>query len=213
MLRALVESASRFNHELSALGYEKRSINWVIDIDPNTGNASLVGPYRNRELSKSVPTRGERSGKASEENLKPALLVDKATYALGIAELGKDVKGLAPGDRVTFDSTIYCGKCSFCRRGLINLCDNRQVLGVSCDEYRRHGAFAEYVAVPQRILYRLPDEVGFEQAAMVEPVSIAFHAVARASMPLGQTAVVVGDRRGAPCVAPPRTPESSHPPA
>ena len=55
---------------------------------------------------------------------------------------------LPVGDRVTFDSTVYCGDCEFCRRGEINLCDNRQVLGVSCDDYRRAGAFAEFVAVP-----------------------------------------------------------------
>ena len=93
---------------------------------------------------------------------------------------------------MTFDSTVYCGTCWFCRRGQINLCDNRRVLGVSCDEYRRHGAFAEYVAVPQHILVRLPDDVGFRQAAMVEPLSIAFHAVRRTRIALDDTAVVVG---------------------
>ena len=56
-----------------------------------------------------------------------------------------DVPAWKPGDRVTFDSTVYCGTCWFCRRGEINLCDNRRVLGVSCDDYRRQGAFAEYV--------------------------------------------------------------------
>ncbi|MEW6357847.1 MAG: galactitol-1-phosphate 5-dehydrogenase [Planctomycetota bacterium] len=109
-----------------------------------------------------------------------------------IAEVGENVKNFARGDRVTFDSTIYCGECVFCRRGLINLCDSRRVLGVSCEEYRRHGAFAEYVAVPRRILYRLPDSVTFEQAAMVEPVSVAVHAVERAPIALNDTAVVVG---------------------
>ena len=63
-----------------------------------------------------------------------------------------------PGDRVTFDSTVYCGECDFCRAGRMNLCDRRQVLGVSCGDYRRHGAFAEFVAVPARILFALPDE-------------------------------------------------------
>jgi len=109
-----------------------------------------------------------------------------------IAELGSDVKDWHKDDRVTFDSTIYCGQCHFCRRGLINFCDNRRVLGVSCDEYRQHGAFAEYVAVPQHILYRLPEGLSFEQAAMVEPLSIAFHAVGRTPISLNDTAVVVG---------------------
>ncbi len=58
---------------------------------------------------------------------------------------GANVHGYAKGDRVTFDSTIYCGECAYCARGEINLCNNRQVIGVSCGDYRRYGAFAEYV--------------------------------------------------------------------
>src|SRR5262245_39924362 len=65
-----------------------------------------------------------------------------------IEEIGANVTGWRVGDRVTFDSTVYCGECYFCRRGEINLCNNRQVLGVSTGEYRRHGAFAEYLSVP-----------------------------------------------------------------
>jgi L-iditol 2-dehydrogenase len=109
-----------------------------------------------------------------------------------IAEAGAGVTGWAPGDRVTFDSTVYCGACGYCREGRVNLCDRRRVLGVSCEEYRRDGAFAEYVAVPQRILYRLPDAVSFEQAAMIEALSIAVHAAGRAPVAPGGTAVVVG---------------------
>jgi L-iditol 2-dehydrogenase len=109
-----------------------------------------------------------------------------------IAEVGRAVTDWKKGERVTFDSTVYCGECWFCRRGEVNLCDNRRVLGVSCDDYRRHGAFAEYVAVPQRILYRLPDATSFEQAAMVEALSVAVHAVRRAALRPDDTAVVVG---------------------
>ncbi len=109
-----------------------------------------------------------------------------------IAEVGRAANDWKPGDRVTFDSTIFCGECAFCRRGQINLCDNRRVLGVSCEDYRRQGAFAEFVAVPERVLCRLPDGLSFEQAAMVEPVSIAFHAVRLLRPVLNDTAVVVG---------------------
>ena len=109
-----------------------------------------------------------------------------------IEEVGANVKGWAAGDRVTFDSTVSCGQCYFCARGEINLCDNRQVLGVSCGEFRRHGAFAELVSVPARILYRLPDSLGFAEAAMIEAVSIAVHAVNITPKSLGDTAVVVG---------------------
>ena len=109
-----------------------------------------------------------------------------------IAETGRDVKSWKAGDRVTFDSTVSCGRCHYCRRGDINLCDNRQVLGVSCGDYRRHGAFAEYVSVPENILYRLPDPLSFDHAAMIEAVSIAVHAVNLTPRSLGDTAVVVG---------------------
>jgi len=109
-----------------------------------------------------------------------------------IVETGADVRDWNRGDRVTFDSTVYCGVCRFCRRGRINLCDTRRVLGVSCDDYRRHGAFAEYVVVPQHIVYRVPSSLDLEQAAMVEPVSVAVHAVERTPVSLDDTAVVMG---------------------
>ncbi|MGD8520294.1 MAG: galactitol-1-phosphate 5-dehydrogenase [Desulfobacterales bacterium] len=109
-----------------------------------------------------------------------------------VAEVGSNVKNIQPGEHVTFDSTVYCGSCFYCLRGKINLCDQRRVLGVSCDEYSQNGALAEYVAVPQHILYRLPEGVSFEHAAMVEPCSIAFHAVNRTPTSLNITAIVVG---------------------
>jgi L-iditol 2-dehydrogenase len=109
-----------------------------------------------------------------------------------IAEIGSEVTGWKKGDRVTFDSTVSCGVCWYCRRGEINLCDNRRVLGVSCGEYRRHGAFAEFVAVPQRILYRIPTNITYEQAAMVEAVSVAVHAVERTPLMLNASVAVIG---------------------
>ncbi|UCE99447.1 MAG: galactitol-1-phosphate 5-dehydrogenase [Planctomycetota bacterium] len=109
-----------------------------------------------------------------------------------IAEVGSNVNDWRKGDRVTFDSTVSCGDCHFCRKGLINLCDNRKVLGVSCEEYRCDGAFAEYVSVPARILYRLPEEISFEQATFTEPLSVAVHAVNRTPISQGDKAVVVG---------------------
>src|SRR5262249_3164447 len=96
------------------------------------------------------------------------------------------------GDRVTFDSTIFCGACAPCLRGQINLCDNRQVLGVSCSEYRRAGAFAEYVVVPSRVIYRLPDSLSFVEAAMLEAVAVAVHAVSLAEIQKNSSALVFG---------------------
>jgi L-iditol 2-dehydrogenase len=109
-----------------------------------------------------------------------------------VARLGEDVSGWAIGDRVTVDSTIYCGECAPCLRGQINLCDRREVLGVSCGEYRRDGAFAEFVAVPARIMHRLPENLSFSEAALLEAVAVALHAVALAPIATGSTALVVG---------------------
>ena len=109
-----------------------------------------------------------------------------------IQAVGTNVDGFTVGDRVTMDSTISCGSCYFCDQGNVNLCENRQVLGVSCDAYRRHGAFAELLSVPARICYRIPDELPFEHAALIEAVSIAVHAVARTPIQPGDSVVVVG---------------------
>ncbi len=113
--------------------------------------------------------------------------------ASGIIEkTGARVTGWHAGDRVTFDSTIYCNECEPCRHGYVNLCENRKVIGVSCEDYRRDGAFAEFIAVPQHILYKLPDNVTYDQAAMIEPLSVAFHAANQALHPIGAAAAVVG---------------------
>ena len=109
-----------------------------------------------------------------------------------IEEVGKKVRSFQKGDRVTFDSTIYCGKCFFCRRGEPNLCDHRQVLGVSCDDYSRAGTFAEYVVVPERILYRMPDDLDFVSASLTEPLSVAAHALRVGAPEPGDSVLVVG---------------------
>lgn len=109
-----------------------------------------------------------------------------------VAAVGAEVNRFRPGQRVTFDSMVWCGQCDYCRSGQTNLCDNRQVLGVSCGDYRRHGAFAEYVVVPEHIVYEVPADVTPEMAAMVEPVSVAVHAVHLGEPASHETAVVVG---------------------
>jgi L-iditol 2-dehydrogenase len=109
-----------------------------------------------------------------------------------IAALGPDASEAKEGDRVTFDSTIYCGECEYCRRGEMNLCERRQVLGVSTPEYRRPGAFAEYVVVPARIMHHVPANITFPEAAMVEPLAVAVHAVSISEIAENGTALVVG---------------------
>ena len=109
-----------------------------------------------------------------------------------IEETGKEVSMWKAGDRVTFDSTIYKTNDWYTQKGMYNLSDGRKVLGVSCDEFTRNGAYADYVAIPQHILYRLPDNVDFIQAALVEPAAVALHAIEITPFDSAHTAVVVG---------------------
>jgi L-iditol 2-dehydrogenase len=110
-----------------------------------------------------------------------------------VAAVGTEVDDLPPGTRVALDSTVFCGGCEYCRSGRENLCTDRQVLGVSCGTYRRHGCFAEYVCVPRRILHPIPAAVDFVAAALLEPLTIALHAVNLAAAgPATRSAVVVG---------------------
>jgi threonine dehydrogenase-like Zn-dependent dehydrogenase len=109
-----------------------------------------------------------------------------------IVEAGSDVRDFGVGDRVTFDSTEYCGSCWHCRRGEVNLCDDRRVLDVSCAEYRRDGAFAEYLVLPERILYALPEGLDFVSASLAEPLGVAVHAAAITPLGLHESVAVVG---------------------
>jgi L-iditol 2-dehydrogenase len=107
--------------------------------------------------------------------------------------VGPGVTDLPPGTRVALDSTVFCGSCGHCRAGRENLCTDRQVLGVSCGPYRRHGCFAEHVVVPRRVAYPIPDSVDFVAAALLEPLTIALHAVHLGQVgPSTRSAVVVG---------------------
>lgn len=96
------------------------------------------------------------------------------------------------GDKVVADSTIFCGNCSACKEGKVNLCSERRVLGVSCDAYKQDGAMAEYFVVPERIVYKLPDNIDFVDATLIEPASVAFHALSQARITAESTVLVVG---------------------
>ena len=113
--------------------------------------------------------------------------------AAGVVEaVGADATTWQPGDRVTFDSTVYCNECAECRLGHINLCLNRQIFGVSAPAFRRDGAMAEFLAVPNWLLHRIPDGVSFEEAALVEPAAVAMHAARITPIDPGAVVVVVG---------------------
>ena len=114
--------------------------------------------------------------------------------AAGIIDaVGKNVSGELIGRRVALDSTVFCGECEFCCNGKENLCTHRQVLGVSCDTYRRQGCFAEYAIVPERCVYPLPEQMGFVAASLLEPLTIGLQAVRLGNAsPATRSAVVIG---------------------
>jgi L-iditol 2-dehydrogenase len=113
--------------------------------------------------------------------------------AAGVVEaVGQETRGVAVGDRITFDSTVYCNQCPPCRRGRINLCEKRRVLGSSHPTWRRDGCMAEFVVVPWWITYTLPDVVSFEEAALVETAAVGLHAARITPIDLNDTVAVIG---------------------
>jgi len=108
-------------------------------------------------------------------------------FAGVVAQVGNQVKNIVAGERVTVNPILYCGVCSYCAEGIINVCDNRPFLGTDYD-----GGFAQYVAVRGQNIVKLPDRVSFKSGALMEPLCVAIHAVERAKPEFGQSAVVVG---------------------
>lgn len=104
-----------------------------------------------------------------------------------IVEMNGSHPTIKVGDRVAPDGCIYDGTCWFCRHQLYNLCDNIAVLG-----FDGHGSHAQYVAVPNYALNRLPDGVSDEYGALIEPLSVAVHGVRQGKVKLGDTVAIVG---------------------
>lgn len=104
-----------------------------------------------------------------------------------IEEVGPGVEEFAPGDYVSVESHIYCGRCYMCRTGRAHLCENVRIIGVD-----RDGAFAEYIVVPQRVLWRNDPALPARIAALQEPFGNAVHAVKRAEVG-GKLVAVFGD--------------------
>ncbi len=107
-------------------------------------------------------------------------------FAGEIVEKGESVKGLEVGDYVAAESHIYCGHCYQCRTGRAHICENLKILGVDTD-----GAFAEYVKVPARILWKVSREIDPEYASVMEPFGNAIHTVSSVNL-LGKTVLITG---------------------
>ncbi|MFZ5974884.1 MAG: 2,3-butanediol dehydrogenase, partial [Bacillota bacterium] len=104
-----------------------------------------------------------------------------------ITEVGEGVTGWKAGDRVAPDACQHCGECYLCKRNRYNICDVLAFTGLMAD-----GAFAEYVNVPANILYKVPDNVSMEAAALIEPMAVGVHAVKLSQLEPGDTVVIFG---------------------
>lgn len=127
---------------------------------------------------------------SSGRRLPPVIMGHEAS---GVVEkTGKAVKSWKAGDRVTFDSTIYKKDDWFTLHGMYQLSDGKKVVGVSTPDFKKDGAFAEFVSLPEHILYRLPDSISFTQAAFVEPAAVALHGIEITKPSMTDIVVVVG---------------------
>jgi threonine dehydrogenase-like Zn-dependent dehydrogenase len=101
--------------------------------------------------------------------------------------VGNDVSLLREGDRVTVEPVINCGNCYYCQRGDYHLCVN-----ISFQYRKGQGAFAEYFYAPENRTYVLPDLVSYEDGTLIEPLSVALHAVKKSGIQIGQSSIVFG---------------------
>ena len=104
-----------------------------------------------------------------------------------VAETGAEVNGFAPGDIVVFMPQVTCGECYPCRHGMYHICDNLKVMG-----FQTSGAAQEFFAVKADMVLKLPASTSLDEAAMIEPVSVAVHALSRAGDVAGKKVLVLG---------------------
>lgn len=105
-----------------------------------------------------------------------------------VVDVGEKVKGIKVGDKVCFEPAVPCGHCKFCKEGRYNLCDNLEFMGPP----KNNGCLQKYVAHPEDMVFKLPENMGTEQGALIEPLAVAMHAVNRANVKMGDTVVILG---------------------
>jgi len=104
-----------------------------------------------------------------------------------VFQKGEDVNRLQVGDRVTVEPVIACGQCHYCHRGAYHLCEN-----ISFQYRRGQGAFSEYFYAPQHRVYKLPKSLTYEEGTLIEPLSVALHAVKKSGISIGKMSAVIG---------------------
>ncbi|MCI1966197.1 MAG: alcohol dehydrogenase catalytic domain-containing protein [Oscillospiraceae bacterium] len=107
-----------------------------------------------------------------------------------IAEVGKNTRGISLGDRVSADICLTCGTCYYCRRGEGLLCENFRQIGIHTKD--TSGGYSEYVKVPWKNIYKIPDEVTDYQASFIEPLTACLHASRNMECKMASSVVVIG---------------------
>lgn len=106
-----------------------------------------------------------------------------------VEEVGEEVTGFKPGDRVVGDDSVACGNCRPCMEGRYGLCENSRAVGtVNCWD----GAFAEYMVMPYRQMYKLPDNIPLDEAALIEPAGIALNGLKQSNIDVGSKVLIIG---------------------
>jgi 2-desacetyl-2-hydroxyethyl bacteriochlorophyllide A dehydrogenase len=108
-------------------------------------------------------------------------------WAGTVADTGPKVTSVRVGDRVVCEGMITCGRCRPCRNGQTHWCERIEALG-----FTRPGGYGELVAVPERVVHRLPDHVSFDAGVLVEPASVVLHGLEKARPQLGESVGVIG---------------------
>jgi len=104
-----------------------------------------------------------------------------------VARAGEEIFHLRPGDRVAIDPNYDCGFCYYCCRGYPHLCENQKTLKV-----KSNGGFAEYIALPARLAHKIPPDMPFEHAVLIESLSCAIHIMEETSIRMDDGVVIVG---------------------
>ena len=102
-------------------------------------------------------------------------------------DIGGEVRNVSVGDRVVVDPNVKCGKCYWCRKGKENLCENMTTLGIYID-----GGFAKFNVSPESAVYRIPDNMEWRDAVLVEPVSCVINGISRANIKVGDIVAIIG---------------------
>lgn len=125
-------------------------------------------------------------GSKGSADVKPPVVLGHEFSGI-VEKVGSEVTTVRPGDHVTVDPNIYCGKCHFCQMGKKQMCENLFAIGVN-----RDGGFAEYCLVPETQCYQLDKDVPLKYGAMTEPLACCIHGIDRVKIQSGDTVCVIG---------------------